>query len=233
MAAESERRTFPVEASAIVFDLDGTLLDTLPDLARATNLMLADIGMPQVDQAQIRAYIGDGAVRLVKRALTGDWEREPDKALFERALPIFNRHYGEGVALASRPYDGVVEALEAFRQRGFSLGCVTNKPEVFTLPLLEKSGLASYFDVIVSGDVLPRKKPDPMPITYACGFFRARPERVMMVGDAGNDCAAGRAAGCPVLGVSYGYVPTGDVSSIGFDAIVDNLVEALGLVRFF
>lgn len=231
MGMENARWRFPLLAKAIVFDLDGTLLDTLPDLARAANLMLAELELPQVDAPQVRAYIGDGAVRLVKRVLTGDWEREPEKALFDRALPIFNRHYAKGVALESRPFPGVVEGLEAFRARGFPMGCITNKPEVFTLPLLEQTRLKTYFDIIVSGDVLPKKKPDPMPVTYACGFFGARPEHVVVVGDGGNDCEAARAAGCPALGVSYGYVPSGDVGSIGFDAIVNTFVEALDLIR--
>lgn len=231
MAVENARRRFPVPAKAIVFDLDGTLLDTLPDLARAANLMLAELGLPQVDAPQVRAYIGDGAVRLVKRVLTGDWEREPEQALFDRALPLFNRHYAAGVALESRPFPGVAAGLDAFRARGFPLGCITNKPEAFTLPLLAQTGLEPYFDIVVSGDALPRKKPDPMPVTYACGFFAARPEQVVVVGDAGNDCQAAHAAGCPAIGVSYGYVPNGDVRSIGFDAIVESFLEALDLIQ--
>jgi len=174
-------KSFPLPARAIIFDLDGTLLDTLPDLARATNLMLAELGLPQVEASTVRAYIGDGAVRLVKRVLTGDWEREPEKALFERAMSLFNRHYREGVARETRPFPGVIEGLEAFRAKGFPLGCITNKPELFTLPLLDETGLAPYFDLVVSGDILPRKKPDPMPITYACGYFAARPERVVLI----------------------------------------------------
>jgi phosphoglycolate phosphatase len=172
-------------------------------------------------------------VRLVKRVLTGDWEGEPEKALFERAMPIFNRHYGAGVARETRPFPGVVAGLEAFRVKGFPLGCITNKPEAFTLPLLEETGLAPYFDLVVSGDVLPRKKPDPMPITYACGFFAARPEHVILIGDSANDCEAAHAAGCPAVGVTYGYIPGGDVRSLGFDAIVDSLDEAVALIQKF
>ena len=231
MGMENARWRFPLLAKAIVFDLDGTLLDTLPDLARAANLMLAELGLPQVDAPQVRAYIGDGAVRLVKRVLTGDWEREPEKALFDRALPIFNRHYARGVALESRPFPGVVEGLEAFRARGFPMGCITNKPEMFTLPLLEQTRLTPYFDIIVSGDVLPKQKARSDAVTYACGFFGARPEHVVVIGDAGNDCEAAHAAGCPALGVTYGYIPSGDVRSIGFDAIVDSLDEALALIQ--
>jgi phosphoglycolate phosphatase len=226
-----DRGSFPLPAQAIIFDLDGTLLDTLPDLARAANLMLVELGLPQVEAPTVRAYIGDGAVRLVKRVLTGDWEREPEKSLFDRAMPIFNRRYGEGVARETRPFPGVVEGLEAFRAKGFPLGCITNKPEAFTLPLLEQTGLARFFDIVVSGDVLPRKKPDPMPITYACGFFAARPERVVLIGDSANDCNAAHAAGCPAVGVTYGYLPGGDVRSLGFDAIVDSLHEAVALIQ--
>jgi phosphoglycolate phosphatase len=226
-------RSFPLPARAIIFDLDGTLLDTLPDLARAANLMLAELGRPQVAQSDVRAYIGDGAVRLVKRVLTGDWDREPETALFERAMPIFNHHYGEGVALETRPFPGVVGGLDAFRAKGFPLGCITNKPEAFTLPLLEQTGLAPYFDIVVSGDVLPRKKPDPMPITYACGFFAARPAHVVLIGDSANDCKAAHAAGCPAVGVTYGYIPGGNVRSLGFDAIVESLDEAVALIQKF
>jgi phosphoglycolate phosphatase len=231
MDAAPRSKGFPLPAQAVVFDLDGTLLDTLPDLARAANRMLAELGREPVDLSTVRAYIGDGAARLVKRVLTGDWEREPEQAVFDRAMPIFNRHYGEGVARETRPFPGVVEGLEAFRAKGFPLGCITNKPELFTLPLLEETGLAPYFDLIVSGDILPRKKPDPMPITYACGFFAARPERVVLIGDSGNDREAAHAAGCPALGVTYGYIPGGDVRSLGFDAIVDSLDEAVALIQ--
>lgn len=229
----ARQHSFPLSAQAIIFDLDGTLLDTLPDLARAANLMLAELGLPQVDEPAVRAFIGDGAVRLVKRVLTSDWQREPDKALFERAMPVFNHHYREGVARETRPFPGVVEGLEAFRAKGFPLGCITNKPELFTLPLLDETGLAPYFDLVVSGDILPRKKPDPMPITYACGFFAARPDRVVLIGDSGNDRDAAHAAGCPALGVTYGYIPGGDVRSLGFDAIVDSLEEAVALIQKF
>ena len=231
MDAAPRSKGFPLPAQAIIFDLDGTLLDTLPDLARAANLMLAELGLSQVEESTVRAYIGDGAVRLVKRVLTGNWEREPGKLLFDRAMPIFNRHYREGVARETRPFPGVVEGLEAFRAKGFPLGCITNKPEMFTLPLLDETGLAPYFDLVVSGDILPRKKPDPMPITYACGFFGARPERVVLIGDSANDCKAAHAAGCPAVGVTYGYIPGGDVRSLGFDAIVGSLDEAVALIQ--
>jgi phosphoglycolate phosphatase len=112
------------------------------------------------------------------------------------------------------------------------MGCITNKPGHFTLPLLARTALAPYFDIVVSGDMLPKKKPDPMPITYACGFFAALPGQVVLIGDSDNDYHAACAAGCPSLGVSYGYVPRGDVRSIGFDAIVDSFAEALKLIQY-
>ncbi len=233
METASGTHRFPLVARAIVFDLDGTLLDTLPDLARAANLMLADLGRPQVSEVEVRAFIGDGAARLVKRVLTGDWERDPEAALFEHAMHIFNHHYREGVARETRPFPGVIEGLDAFRAKGFRMGCITNKPEIFTLPLLAETGLAPYFELVVSGDMLPRKKPDAMPITYACGYFAARPERVVLIGDSINDRKAAHAAGCPALGVTYGYVPGGDVRSLGFDAIVDSLQEAVALIQKF
>lgn len=224
-------RRFPLVAKGVVFDLDGTLLDTLPDLARAVNLMLAELGREPLNPREVRSFIGDGAARLVKRALTGDWEAEPDADLFAQAMPLFFRHYGEGVARDSRPFPGVMEGLETLRGRGFPMACVTNKPETFTVPLLRDTGLLPYFELVVSGDTLPRKKPDPMQMTYACGHFRARPAEVVLIGDSGNDCIAAQAAGCPAFGVTYGYTPSGDVRSLGFDAIVGTVAEAAHLIR--
>jgi phosphoglycolate phosphatase len=221
---------FPLEISAILIDLDGTLLHTAPELAEAANRMLRDMGRPAVSQDLLMSYIGNGIGWLVKRALTGDMHAEPDAALFQEALPFFERHYSALLA-RSKPYDRVVEGLEAMKCAGFRLGCITNKAARFTGPLLESSGLAGYFEIVISGDSLPEKKPHPLPLLHAAQFFGVPPSQVLMIGDSLNDTVAARAAGCPVVCVPYGYNHGEPVDKLDLDAVVENLPAALGLVK--
>jgi phosphoglycolate phosphatase len=155
---------FPIEIAAVAFDLDGTLVDTLPDLHEAANRMLGALGRSKVDDSAVRAYVGDGVDRLVKRLLTGDPDGEPDAALLDRAGNAFRSHYATVLSRASRPFPGVVEGLQEMRCHGLRLACITNKPAGFTEPLLRDIGLARYLDLVLSGDSLPRKKPDPLPL---------------------------------------------------------------------
>ncbi len=222
---------FPLAVKAVVVDLDGTLLDTAPDLAAAANRMLAELGRPPVPRAVLETYIGNGVSRLVKRVLTGDMEAEPDPELFHEALEIFQRHYGEHVADESRPFPGVVEGLEAMKAAGLSLACITNKAERFTVPLLLATHLHGYFELILSGDTLPRKKPDPLPLRHACEHFRIAPSELLLIGDSLNDAQAARAAGCPVFVVPYGYNRGRPVEELDVDAVVPSLAEAAKLIR--
>ena len=222
---------FPIEIEAIAFDLDGTLVDTLPDLHESANRMLADLGRPAVAESAVRAYVGDGVDRLVRRLLTGDADGEPDTALLDRAGNTFRRHYASVLSRASRPFPGVVEGLQEMRDRGFRLACITNKPSGFTEPLLRDIGLAPYLDLVLSGDSLPRKKPDPLPLLHCAQVFGVTASRLLMIGDSPNDTRAARAAGCPVFCVPYGYRGTLGMHELDCDAIVPALLDSMKLVE--
>ena len=222
--------TFPLRAKAVTIDLDGTLLDTIPDLAAATNMMLAELGLPQHDVSVVRTFVGKGIVSLVERALTREMSAKPDPALMARAMPIFERCYTEVNGRYTKIYPGVSEGLERLRANAMPLACVTNKSTRFTLPLLDKVGLAPYFRAVVAGDTLPRKKPDPAPLLHACVVLGVEPREMVMIGDSVNDAQAARAAGCPVICVTYGYNEGMDVRDLDTDALVDSLEEAASLV---
>jgi len=221
---------FPIGVSAIVIDLDGTLLHSAPQLAEAANRMLREIDYAPVSQELLASYIGNGIGWLVKRALTGEMHATPDAALYEHALPIFQKHYSD-LLLGSKPYDGAIEGLEAMRAAGFRLGCITNKASRFTGPLLEGTGLAKYFDIVVSGDTLPEKKPHPLPLQYAAKFFGVPVENLLVIGDSLNDTLAARAAGCPIFCVPYGYNCGEPVETLDMDAVINNLSAALPLIK--
>ncbi len=229
-AAPIRRFSTPVSVRAIVADLDGTLLDSAPQLAEAANRMLREIGYAPVPQEVLASYIGNGIGWLVKRALTGEMHATPDAALFNHAMPIFEKHYAD-LLLGSKPYDGVIEGLEAMRAAGFPLACITNKAARFTGPLLEGSGLARYFDIVVSGDTLPEKKPHPLPLLHVAEFFGVPVERLLMIGDSLNDTLAARAAGCPVFCVPYGYNHGEPAETLDTDAVIPNLSAALPLIK--
>jgi len=220
---------FPLHISAILLDLDGTLLHSAPELAEAANRMLRDMGRPAVSQDLLMSYIGNGVSWLVKRALTGDMHAEPDAALYEQAMPIFDQHYK--VLLTSLPYDGVIAGLDAMKAAGYRLGCITNKSARYTEPLLVNSGLADYFEIVVSGDTLPEKKPHPMPLLHAAKFLGAAPEQTLMIGDSRHDVTAARAAGCPVFCVPYGYNHGKPVDDLDVDAVIAALPETLKLIE--
>ena len=221
---------FPLSVSAILIDLDGTLLHTAPELAESANRMLRDMGRPPVSQDLLMSYIGNGISWLVKRALTGDMHAEPDPALFEQALPIFEKHYTE-LLLQSKLFGGVLDGLTAMRAAGFRLGCITNKVARYTEPLLKGIGLAGYFEIVLSGDTLPEKKPHPMPLLHAAKFFGVPPEQVLLIGDSLNDTVAARAAGCPVFCVPYGYNHGEPVDGLDLDAVISDLPAALTLIK--
>jgi len=222
---------FPIPVKAVVLDLDGTLLDTAPDIAEAAQRMLRDLGMVSVDLGKIRSFIGNGIANLVKRALTGEMHGKADNTLFAKALPLFEKHYDEVLHRETRPYPGVMEGLKALRDAGYTLVCITNKAQRFTLPLLEAMGMKDDFDLILSGDSLPRKKPDPLPLRYAAIYYEAEPKDLLLVGDSLNDSLAARAAGCPVVLLPYGYYGGKDVREQDCDAVIDSLPEVLKLIK--
>lgn len=223
--------TFPLAVRAVVIDLDGTLLDSAPDLARAANRMLAELRLPALPLDVIKSFIGNGIVNLVRRSLGAAGGEVADEDECSRALAIFSRHYEHDLSSETKPYPGVVEGLTRMREAGLRLGCVTNKAERFTTPLLRETGLARFFDVTICGDTLPEKKPHPMPLLHACERFAIPPHELLMIGDSANDTETARRAGCPVFCVSYGYSGGRDVAELKPDAIVASLLDAARLIQ--
>jgi phosphoglycolate phosphatase len=220
----------PLELSAVLFDLDGTLLDTLPDLYAAACGMLDDLGRPQLPVDSIRSYVGRGIPNLVKRVLAGSLELVDNSPPPQDALDSFRRHYARENGRHSKLYPGVIEGLDALRAKGVPLAVITNKAGAFTLPLLELAGLSGYFDVVVSGDLLPKPKPDPMALIWACGRLGVSPADSLFIGDSVNDFLAGRAAGCHVFLLPYGYNEGRDVQELDCDAIVPTVDYAAELI---
>ena len=220
----------PVPPKLLFMDLDGTLVDTAPDLAACVDAMRVELGLPPCGEAQVRAWVGNGVDRLVKRALTGRLDGEPAPALFARARRLFMAHYAENTSTCSRPYPGAVHALDHFHRLGIPLVCITNKPGRFTEKLLADLGLRECFELVLSGDTLARKKPDPLPLLHAAGQFGLPPARCLMVGDSKTDVAAARAAGVPIVCVSYGYNHGEDIRAASPDAVIDSLEELPALL---
>lgn len=212
---------------AILLDLDGTLLDTIPDLAAGANGMLQALSAPTLPLETITTFVGKGTERLVKRCLEDERVQLPsDPQSVKQALAVFNRHYHAVNGREAKLYPGVLEGLQAFRDQGARLAVVTNKPVEFTVPLLEMTGLSSWFDVIVGGDTCERKKPDPMPMLHACKQLGCEPKDALAIGDSVNDALAARAAGIAVLAVPYGYNEGLDIRSLDVDGIVAGIDEA-------
>ena len=208
-----------------LIDLDGTLVDSVPDLAWCVNAMMQELGMPARGEASVRRWVGNGIERLVERALVDDIDGMPDAQLRERGMPVFMELYAEHGAERSRVYPGVEEGLAFLLGRGVRLGCVTNKAERFTLPLLETLGLGRYFELVVSGDTLPERKPSPRPLLYAAEYFRVAPSVCAMIGDSRSDVEAARAAGFDIVCVSYGYNHGRDIRDERPDEVIDSLAE--------
>ncbi|MGF6147060.1 Phosphoglycolate phosphatase [Kingella potus] len=199
---------------AAAFDLDGTLCDSVPDLAAAANAMRQALGLPALPQPAIESYVGDGIASLVHRTLTADFHGQADEKQWEQGYTLFVRRYAAHIADATRPYPGTEAGLELLKSLGIPLAVVTNKSETLAVRLLRAIGLADCFSIIVGGDTLPEKKPSPAPLLHAAETLGVPPQNMIMVGDSRNDILAARAAGCPAVGVSYGY---GDMASLAQD----------------
>ena len=221
----------PLGVKAVLIDLDGTLLDTIHDLAEAANQMRMALGMGTLPVERIKSFVGKGIVNLVKRTLTNSQEIDPEPALLERASAEYERQYMAVLTRDVLHFPGVEEGVRLMQEAGFYLACVTNKAERFTLPLLAASGLRPAFDLVVSGDTTVRKKPDPEPLLYAAEKFGITPQEMVLIGDSVNDFQAARAAGCHVFIVPYGYNEGHDATLLPADAIVPGLVEAAKLLK--
>lgn len=214
-----------------LFDLDGTLVDSAPDLAAAVDTMLEQLGRKKAGVENVRQWIGNGATILVRRALAGkaDWEpvQPREEALFKDALSLFFYAYEKENGKHAKLYEGVEPCLKTLAEYGCKLGVVTNKPEQFVAPLLEQMGIASYFQVSIGGDTLPVKKPDPAPLLRAMELLGGTRGTTVMVGDSQADIDAARAASIPCVAVRYGYNFGASPSALSADAVVDSLTQLL------
>lgn len=226
----NESLTGGARPSALLFDLDGTLLDSAPDLASATDRMLLELGFDAAGELQVRQWVGNGSRKLVQRALAFATQGAEDAvadADIDRAQAIFMRRYGECCTERSRLYAGVREALAHWGTMGVPMACVTNKPGRFTGTLLTYFGLDALMPVAVSGDTLPVRKPDPEPLMFACEQLRVEAANAVMIGDSRNDVLAARAADMRVICVSYGYNYGRPAAQEEPDLVVDSLLELI------
>ncbi len=215
---------------AVIVDLDGTMLDTVPDFHVAINRMRAEFGLDGIGRERIEKMIGKGSENLIRAVLALDFDQPGVDRHFPAAIEAYQRHYlainGDHSAL----YEGVLAGLDAMRAIGLRMACVTNKPIAFAAPLLAKKGLAQYFELVYGGECLARRKPDPMPLLQVCADFALAPGQVVAIGDSSNDADAARAAGCFVLAVPYGYNHGQAIHEIDSDGIVSSLLEAATLI---
>ena len=215
----------------VLIDVDGTLVDSVPDLAWCVDRMMEHLDLPAHGEAKVREWVGNGVERLVRRALIGKLEGEPDESLFQKAYPVFLDLYAENTSKRSCLYPGVKEGLAYLKQAGYKLGCVTNKAAQFTEPLLRDLGIYDDFAIVVSGDTLEKKKPDPMPLLHAAKFFDVAPENSMMLGDSVSDVKAARAAGFQIVCMTYGYNHGVDIREAEPDAVIDSMEQLSGLLE--
>ncbi len=223
-----------LEVDAAIVDLDGTMVDTIGDFAEAIARMLADLQLPALDAALIEHMVGKGTEHLLRSVLAHVLAQagHPQAALpvavaslLPTALARYEQHYLAINGQHSALYAGVLEGLQALRAGGLRLACVTNKPLAFTRPLLAAKGLQGLFEQVFGGDSFATKKPDPLPLLKTCEALGTTPARTLMLGDSSNDAQAARAAGCPVVLVTYGYNHGQSVEAVGADALIDSIAQ--------
>ena len=211
---------------AAIIDLDGTMVDTLGDFVVALNAMLTELDLPAVDRADVGRLVGKGSEHLIKNvlALAARAQQAVDlEALYPRAWQSYQHHYQIINGQYSQVFPGVVAGLQQLTSRGLKLACLTNKPTAFAQTLLKAKGLDGFFEHTFGGDAFERRKPDPLPLLKTCEALACLPARTLMIGDSSNDAQAARAAGCPVLLVTYGYNHGEPVRAVDADGFIDSL----------
>jgi phosphoglycolate phosphatase len=215
----------------VMFDLDGTLVDSVPDLAAAVDKTLLALGRAPAGVERVRDWIGNGARVLVRRALAGCLQHEQiAEAQAEQALALFMAAYAENHEL-TRVYPGVLESLGWLREQGIELAIITNKPERFVAPLLDEKGLGGYFRWIIGGDTLPQQKPDPAALLHVLQLARVEAQQALFIGDSRNDVLAAKAAGVPCVALSYGYNHGRPIAEEGPARVLDDLRQLLASVQ--
>ena len=215
----------------VMIDVDGTLVDSVPDLAWCVDETMKEIGLPVRGEVIVRQWVGNGVIRLMERAIANDLDAAHDGALFEKGMPIFNALYADNNAKRSGLYDGVKEGLAYLKSLDLKVGCVTNKDERFTIPILTDLGIVDEFEIIISGDTLDKKKPDPLPLLHSAEKLGVDPKQSLMLGDSKSDVKAARAAGFGIICMSYGYNHGEDINNYNPDAVIDSMTELTGLIK--
>jgi len=214
----------------ILFDLDGTLVDSRADLVVAVNLMLSDLGFNTLPHDQIVSFVGEGILKLVERALRVSTSKPLSKPELDAAMNNFREHYSAHLLDRTIVYPGTVEALRYLSAS--QLGVVTNKPYDFTLAILTGLGLARFFKIILGGDSVPEKKPSPVPLLNAAAQYHVIPSECLMIGDTRIDILAGKAAGMKTAGFAGGFRGRQELEIAGADFIFDSYGELLHKVNF-
>ncbi len=209
--------------SVILIDLDGTLIDSVPDLSMAANLMLKDLGRELISRQCVQGFVGNGIDNLIHRCLTGTLEGEADTSTFTAARRLFFAHYREHNGHHSHLYPGTLAGIQQFQEAGIKLACITNKATCFSEQLLQHFGIRDCFTLLIAGDTLAYKKPHPQPLLHAANHFEVPVLNCLMIGDSIHDVAAARAAGMPVVAVSYGYNHGQDIRDAHPDAVINRL----------
>ena len=208
-----------------MIDVDGTLVDSVPDLAYCVDQMMLSLDMTVRGEETVRHWVGNGVPRLVERALTGELDGSPSKEAFDKAYPIFLDLYAQNSSVRSTLYEGVMEGLDYLKSKDYLLGCVTNKAEQFTLPLLQSLGIIDYFGIVISGDTLEKKKPDPLPLIHGASFFNIKPNECLMLGDSVSDVKAAKAASFQIICMSYGYNHGNNIADENPDLVIDSMAQ--------
>lgn len=210
---------------AAIVDLDGTMVDTLGDFTVALNRMLDELGLPGIEQASIERLVGKGSEHLIRSVLA---QVGAASSLYESAWQSYQEHYRAINGQWASVFPGVIQGLQVLRGAGLKLACLTNKPTAFARSLLQAKELSGFFDVVFGGDAFERRKPDPLPLLKACEALGSMPRNTLMLGDSSNDAAAARAAGCPVLLVTYGYNHGEPIRSVQADGFLESMAELAG-----
>jgi phosphoglycolate phosphatase len=218
----------PIAAQAAIVDLDGTMVDTLGDFAVALNRVLDELSLPGIERSEIERMVGKGSPHLI-RSMLAHVRAAP--SLYEQAWQSYRKHYLAINGQYASVYPGVTEGLRTLKAAGLKLACLTNKPIAFAGPLLEAKGLREYFQLVFGGEAFERQKPDPLPLLKTCEALGSAPARTLVIGDSSNDARAARAAGCPVLLVTYGYNHGEPVRAVDADGFLDSLAEVPGWLR--
>jgi len=215
----------------VLIDLDGTLVDSVPDLAWCVDETMKVLDMPIRGEKKVRNWVGNGVPRLIHRSLIDQLDGDADPALYAKAEPIFMALYADNASKRSQLYPSIVDGLNWLQDQGIRLGCVTNKDEQFTLTILKDLGLFDFFEIVISGDTLPLKKPDPAPLLHGAKFFGIKPENAMMIGDSISDVKASRAAGFSIICMSYGYNHGVDIRTANPDIVIDSFAELKNTIK--